>query len=279
MYDDTGKKNWGKASLIKFDRYPDGKKHILTMSYDDGSAADRRLVEIFNKYGIRGTFHINSGTLDGTDKIGKNELAALYRNHEVAVHTVNHPYLDRIPAQTAVQEIIQDRQNLEKLCGYPVRGMSYPFGTFNDEVLNALQISGIAYSRTTHSTGNFGLPSNYLTWNPTCHHNKDLIATGDRFLSDLNNPSRCNLFYVWGHSYEFNNDSNWDLIEAFCDRIAGKEQIWYATNIEIFDYITAQKNLYLSVDNNLVHNPSAQTVWINKDGETIEIKGGETVKF
>ena len=48
---------------LVFDLYPDGKKRALTFSYDDGSANDRRLVEIFNKFGMKGTFHLNSGHL------------------------------------------------------------------------------------------------------------------------------------------------------------------------------------------------------------------------
>jgi peptidoglycan-N-acetylglucosamine deacetylase len=265
--------------LVNLDRFKDGKKHILTMSYDDGPDADRKLVEIFNKYGVRGTFHINSGTLGGPNKINKNELPLLYINHEVAVHSVSHPHLEKIPLQNVVQEIMQDRQNLEQLCGYPVRGMSFPFGTYNDDVLNIIRSCGIAYSRTTNSTGGFGVPSNFLTWNPTCHHKSELGTSAARFISDLNNSRRSNLFYVWGHSYEFNNDNNWDLVEAFCKQVAGHEQVWYATNIEIFDYITAQKNLQLSVDNNIIFNPSAQSVWVSCKGDTIEIKGGETVEL
>ena len=45
--------------------FPQGKHKALTMSYDDGKEDDRRLVEIFNRYGIRGTFHVNSGSRVG----------------------------------------------------------------------------------------------------------------------------------------------------------------------------------------------------------------------
>jgi peptidoglycan-N-acetylglucosamine deacetylase len=263
--------------LIQYDRYKDGKRHILTMSYDDGPEADRKLVDIFNRYGIKGTFHINSGTLDNPNKVRQDELAELYQNHEVAVHTVSHPHLERIPVQNAVQEILQDRKNLEQLCGYPIRGMSYPYGTYNEDVLSILKTCGIVYSRTTTSTNSFGMPSNFLTWNPTCHHNNGLLAAGERFISDFSVAWRSNLFYVWGHSYEFNNDHNWDLMEEFCKQMAGHEQVWYATNIEIFDYITAQRNLQLSADNSMIYNPSALTVWVSRDGDTVEIKGGQTI--
>ena len=32
--------------------YPGGKHKALTMSYDDGRSYDRKLIEIFNQYGI-----------------------------------------------------------------------------------------------------------------------------------------------------------------------------------------------------------------------------------
>ena len=41
--------------------FPEGKHKVLTMSFDDGRVEDRQLVDMFNRYGIRGTFHVNSG--------------------------------------------------------------------------------------------------------------------------------------------------------------------------------------------------------------------------
>ena len=40
--------------------FPGGKHKVLTFSYDDGKLEDRRLVEIFNKNGLRGTFNLNT---------------------------------------------------------------------------------------------------------------------------------------------------------------------------------------------------------------------------
>ena len=37
-----------------------GKKKAITFSFDDGVWQDRRLIEIFNKYGLKGTFNLNS---------------------------------------------------------------------------------------------------------------------------------------------------------------------------------------------------------------------------
>lgn len=40
---------------------------FFTLSYDDGITQDKRLVKIFNKYGIRATFNINSELLGNPD--------------------------------------------------------------------------------------------------------------------------------------------------------------------------------------------------------------------
>ena len=41
-------------------RYPGGKLKALTFSYDDGVETDKRLIDIFKKHNLKGTFNINS---------------------------------------------------------------------------------------------------------------------------------------------------------------------------------------------------------------------------
>ena len=81
--------------------------------------------------------------------------------------------------------------------------------------------------------------------------------------------------YVWGHSYEFDNNDNWEVIEEFCKFMGGREDIWYATNIEIIDYMEAAKRLQFSADGGAVFNPSARSVWLEIDRTRyVEVKGG-----
>lgn len=75
--------------------FPEGKHKVLTMSYDDGRSADRRLLHLFNQYGIKGTFHLNSGLAGHHERIPLEEVKDLYKGHEIAVHTVTHPTLTR----------------------------------------------------------------------------------------------------------------------------------------------------------------------------------------
>lgn len=261
--------------------FKDGKTKALTMSYDDGRTYDRRLVEIFDRYGIRGTFHLNSSVLGDGSHVTAEEIPTLYKNHEVSCHTLTHLYVERLAPMEIVHEILADKENLEKACGYVVRGMSYPFGRTSSQATEIMRTLGMNYSRTTQSVGGFGVPDDFMYWNPTCHHNdstlldklenfRALTAAKRRFLS---------LFYVWGHSYEFNDKDNWNVIEEFCEKASGMEDTWYATNIEIYDYVTALRHLEMSADRSLVYNPSSTSVFAVIDGQMIECKGGETTRL
>lgn len=258
--------------------FPGGRHKVLTMSYDDGQIHDRRLVEIFNKNGIKGTFHLNSGLMErDANRIRPEEIKTLYAGHEVSAHTYTHPTIERCPNPQVVQQVLLDRQHLEDACGYPVRGMSYPNGSVSEDIVGLLPYCGIEYSRTVVSTYDFKLPQNYLLWNPTCHHSQ-LGDLPDRFL-ELFKTQYLYIMYVWGHSYEFDRDGSWNIIEDFCAKMGGHEDIWYATNIEIVDYMNAAKNLRYTAACDKVYNPSAIPVWISVDGNIHKIDGGMTVQL
>ena len=95
--------------------FPGGKHKVLTLSYDDGKVQDRRLVKIFNKYGIKATFNLNSGLTDMKNRIPKEEWTSLYAGHEVAVHTVTHPTIARCPSPEIFHEIYDDKMEIEKV--------------------------------------------------------------------------------------------------------------------------------------------------------------------
>ena len=176
-------------------------------------------------------------------------------------------------------EILEDRKNIEAQYGTLARGMAYPYGTYSDTVLKALEACGICYSRTTKSTKSFRFPENWLTLHPTHHHKSpDLMDTARKFVEEKPRHTAQNwMFYLWGHSYEFDNDDNWNVIEEFAAYTGGRDDIWYATNIEIYDYVKAYESLQTSVDNSIVHNPTAIDLWFRHKGQTHCIHGGETL--
>ena len=263
---------------IYFNRFPGGKNKAITMSYDDGQIYDRRLVEIFNQYNIKGTFHLSSGKLDQDVFVRSSEIKELYKGHEISVHTVNHPNMLNIPKESVIMEILEDKKNLENLVGYPVRGMSYPYGLYNEEIVQSISNLGIEYARTISSSFTYNISSNLLKWEPTCHHRDNLLERAKEFL-DFEKESFLPLMYIWGHSFEFERNNNWKVMKDFCRLTANRDNIWYATNIEIVDYVHAIKNLKFTVAQDIVYNPSVNSVWISVEGKVVEIKSGETKKI
>ena len=271
-------------------RFPNGVRKCLTLSYDDGIRQDKRLVKILDKYGLKCTFNINSGLLDNENynsRMSKEEIVELFKDspHEVAIHGLVHAYDNQLHINCMTNEILQDRKNIETLLGRIIRGMAYPYGTFNDKLVDCLKACGIVFSRTTISTERFDIPEDWLRLPATCHHNNPrLDELCDKFI-ELK-PTLPQMFYLWGHSYEFDwNDefNNWERIEGFAKKMSGKDDIWYATNIEIYDYIQAFNNLLISTDEKIIHNPTATDVWVGSadpsDNNSILIKADETINL
>lgn len=265
-----------------------GKSKVFTLSYDDGVVQDIRLMEIFNKYGLKATFNINTGCFLPEDsererlygRLRLSEAQKLYTDsgHEIAVHGYTHSYLEKSKYDEVINEILLDRKSIEKQFKTVARGMAYPFGTYNERVISLLKDMGICYARTVNATKNFFFPQNWLELNPTCHHNdSDLMNLAERFVNEQPTHQNNWMFYLWGHSYEFDNDNNWELITNFVEYISFKDDVWYATNIEIYDYVMAYERLVTSVDKKIVYNPSVIDVWFSENNETYCIKGGETL--
>ena len=273
-------------------KFPNGLQKAVTLSYDDGVQQDRRFMEIIDKHGLKCTFNINSGVFASEGKVypegtihrrmSQSECVALYSNsgHEVAVHALTHPHLEFMTQPAVAYEIVEDRKNLEELFGGVVRGMAYPYGTYNDAVVDALRTCGIAYSRTTKSTGTFDIPTDWLRLNPTCHHrDSSLFELVDKFFGERRVENSPWLFYIWGHTYEFDEHNNWELIEQLAEKLGGHDDVWYATNIEVYDYVEAFRSLQWSVNSKRVYNPSSKKIWFSVWKNVYSIEPGETVEI
>ena len=268
-------------------RFPGGRSKALTLSYDDGVCQDKRFVEILNAHGLKCTFNLNGGMfahegnapLSRHPRMTANECRELYGNgpHEVAVHGFTHPHLDQLTAGSIAYEMIKDRETLEGLFGQVVRGMAYPFGAYNDQVVEVLRNCGIVYARTVVSTEGFSIPTDWLRMPATCHHNsKKLMGLAKSFI-DMEVPRSPKLFYLWGHTYEFDDNDNWNVIEEFAEYMGGRDDVWYATNMEIYEYVEAYRSLVFSADRSVVKNPSAITLYMQIGKEIKTILPGETV--
>lgn len=270
---------------IEIPWYPGGRMKALTFSWDDGTIHDRPLVAFMNEVGLKGTFNLNSGLLGIQDKgffqrVYADEVASLYAGHEVAVHSVSHPFLERLSNAQIVDEILNDRKALEDLVGYPVRGMAYPFGTYDQRIISILRDLGIVYSRTVENMENPMLAPEPLALPTTSHWQsvtpKPLV---ERFLDWQKDGWGRGLYYIWGHSYEFPEHKDWAGLERVFRPMAGHDNVWYATNIQVFDYEEARKRMIISANKRIAYNPSALAVTISVDGKLVDVAGGQTVRL
>lgn len=226
----------------------------VTFSFDDGVTQDKRLVELFNKYGLKCTFNLNSSLLGlkggwefegkwlSHNKVKPSEVKEIYAGHEVAVHTLTHPNLTAEAEETVVYQVEEDRKRLSNLIGYDVVGMAYPCGGVNndDRVAGIIKAqTGVKYARTITSTHSFDLPTNLHRLNPSvyiCEPEK-MFELAEKFIALQ--PDTPQLFYVWGHSYEFDvmDHINWEKFEDFCKLISRKSDIAYGTNTEVLSLL------------------------------------------
>ena len=275
-------------------RFPQGKFKAVTLSYDDGVRADLRLAEILDRYGIKCTFNINSGFFGGSNKTTPEEIKTyiLDKGHEVAVHGEKHIAPGIAAPNIMIADVLNCRKSLEDTFGMIIRGMAYPDsgitrmhnGNSYEVIRQSLQSLGIVYARTLGGDNKrFRLPEDFYAWMPTTHHRNPLLM---EYATDFVNLSEeglyaanrfPRLFYLWGHSYEFDRDDNWALIEEFCQTVGNKEDTWYATNMEVYEYVCAYRSLVTSVDGKRVYNPTLIDVWMDVDGKLFSIPSGETV--
>lgn len=278
----------------QFMRFPEGKAKAVTFSYDDGLKQDIRLAKLFTEYGMKATFNLNSELCRQGSGLSKQEVEdyLLQPGHEIAVHGSFHRAEGALRPIEGIREVLECRMELEQRYGRIIRGMAYPdFGIrqfYNGAtyagVKTYLQELDIAYARTLGSDNDgFLLPMDWHQWMPTAHHNNPQIMTYiDTFLKlnvseEVIKRQYPRLFYIWGHSHEFDRHDNWDRIENICKTFTGAQDVWFATNIEIYDYVQAYQSLVYSADGKIVYNPTLKTIWFVADGTPYTIHSGETL--
>ncbi|MBO5790786.1 MAG: polysaccharide deacetylase family protein [Clostridia bacterium] len=275
----------------RFLRFPDFRCKAVTFSFDDGHTDDIKLVEGFNRYGLKGTFNISSARFaeektEGPRKLTKEEALDLYypNGHEVAVHGLRHisPFQSAPPVM--IREMLEDRIGLEKIFGRIIVGSAFPDdGRSSPEIQSRMRDMGFGYCRCLAPDPSISLPLNWLALQPTTKHNyPGLFEMAEKFVKydvkDLYIAHRASKwFYTWGHAHEFRRDDNWDLVDKIGEALGGRDDVWYATNTEIYNYVKAYESLQFAADDSIVYNPTLYTVYMEVDAQNVVIKPGETL--
>ena len=282
--------------IYNFLRFPGGKPKAVTFSYDDGSKSDIKFLEIVNKYNLKGTFNLVGSVLNDECHISVDfaKENILGKGHEIANHGYKHRALNMIRTIEGIRDTLDSRLFLEKEFDTIIRGMAFPDRSVNKfispdaykRVKSYLEETDIAYARLTGGDNDkFEVPEDWHNWVPTAHHdNPEIMNYIDKFvelnLSDLYCACRTpRVFYLWGHSFEFDSKNNWEHLEEICQKLSGREDVWYATNIEIYDYVKAYEALKYSADGTIVYNPTIYEIWFDVEGKVYSIKPGETIRI
>ena len=227
-------------------RFPNGKTKVFNVTYDDGVLQDVRFVALLNKYNLKGTFNLNSGLMESEfewthesgrviKRLSKEKAVPLYQGHEIACHTLTHPYMHDLSESDILHELQEDKANLEKLFGREVKGFAVPFDYYSERIENRVRQCGFSYARISQESRSFAPQTDYFNWKATVFHtDPELEQLSRQFIET---DQELAIFQIVGHSYDLDVEELWDRIENIFRMIAAHKEILPMTTIEIVEHL------------------------------------------
>lgn len=259
--------------------YPFGKKKAFNVTYDDGVLQDVRFVELLNKYSLKGTFNLNSELMENefewihdcgiaVKRLKTEDAVSLYIGHEVASHTLTHPYMDSLTKEEIIRELSYDKISLEKLFSQTVRGFAIPFDYYSGLIEHCVKECGFEYARISEESLSFKPQSDYYRWKATVFHLDESLEDLTRRFIDCDEELA--LFQIVGHTYDLDAENKWDVIENIFKKISSLRDTLPMTTIEIVDYLRAMRKV--EITDKYIKNNSDKSLWFEADNTTIEVK-------
>lgn len=121
---------------------------IFTTSWDDGYANDLRIAQLLELHNTTGTFYVSPVKQHEQTMLTAGQIKELDKRHEVGAHTINHPHLAEIDILEASKEIRESKLWIEQITGRPCTVFSYPYGSYNNTVRDAVAEAGFLGART-----------------------------------------------------------------------------------------------------------------------------------
>ena len=230
--------------------FPGGKKKAFNITYDDGVLQDERFVELLNRYGIKGTFNLNSQLMQEefawihpngmqVRRLSPDRARHLYDGHEIASHTLTHPYMHGLSDEELYRQLKCDKENLENLFDREVKGFAVPFDYYDDRIADCAKACGFAYARKSECTGDFSLCTDVFHWKAGIYHiNRDLPDFAAAFLNTQEELAVCQIV---GHSYDLDAENLWGTMELICAAVSKCDDIWFCTNAELAAFVENRK--------------------------------------
>lgn len=263
--------------------YPGGKDRAFNVTYDDGVVQDLRFVELMNRYGLKGTFNLNSELMKtGFSWIHPNGMEVrrldadtarwLYRGHEIASHTRTHPYLDQLHGAELRRELLEDRQALEDLLGLEVKGFAVPFHYYSSEIAQCARECGFEYARMSEFSRSYVPCNDWYFWKTCFYHiEPGLTEFVEGFLASEDELAVCQIV---GHSYDLDAENLWETMDTILRRVSRDSRIWSCTNLELVRYLKAMEQAKIGEAG--VYNASGIPLWFRIGRDTVMLDPGET---
>ena len=262
--------------------YPYGKKKAFNVTYDDGVLQDMRFVELLNQYGLKGTFNLNSALMENgfewvhetgcvVKRLGPDVVKSLYAGHEVASHTLNHPYMHDLTREGVLWELSQDKRNLEALFGEEIKGFAVPFDYYSDLIEECVKECGFTYGRISEMSYSFRPQNDLYRWKATVFHCEDCLESLTQQFVETDEELA--LFQIVGHSYDLDTEDMWDRMENIFQIISNQEDVLPMTTIEIIEYLKAMKKA--EITDQYIQNNSDIRLWFAIDNTVREVNPNE----
>ena len=262
--------------------YPCGKRKAFNVTYDDGVTQDIRFVELLNQYHLKGTFNLNSALMEKefewthecgciVKRLNTDAVSVLYTGHEIASHTLTHPYMDSLTKEEILHELSSDKANLEKLSGRKIKGFAVPFYYYSELIEACVKECGFEYARISEESGSFSPRDDFYRWRATLFHCDDrLEELTHRFLET---DEELAAFQIVGHTYDLDVENKWELMEAVFRLIREHQDILPMTTIEIIDYLKAMHEA--EITERYIQNNSGISLWFAVGNAVCEVKPNE----
>lgn len=208
--------------------------NIVCLSFDDGTVYDLRFIDLLNKYGLSATLNLNSELHDfvwyyGDRPIKRLDLESVkeaYDGHEVASHSLTHPYFSSLSKEEAIRQVRDDIKNLEAIFDRRGMGFAFPFHDQTEENIQTIR----DYVKPDY------IRYSYLDYSgrhkDRYHIHINALYDDERIyerLEDFSKSTEDSLFVIAGHSYEFEMKDDWGKIEKLLSYLKGNENITVMT--------------------------------------------------
>jgi len=244
------------------------KKAALSLTFDDAINGQFTVaLPMLNSYGFRGTFFIITSLVQPQLKGWQPVIDAANSGHEIASHTVTHPFLHKTPVDSIVWQFTEGNTIIgEKIPHQGTLTMAYPYGDGGNATDSERIVRDIAqkYFTGARATRNNKLPYNTYDFAKTNDDyykvNSDMIADSasiQSFGAHLDETIQAGGWYVpTYHGIE----NGWIIVkkDEFAKHLAiidsRKQDLWIAPFSDVLQYHRERNCAILSFVSNNKHS-------------------------